>query len=122
MHGPADLLVEKDVPREDADGVVEPEGQLADAPGAVVERDHLAQELLAARSRRVDDLSLVEAQAHVVDLAGAEDGRERERDLALRAVVERGGEDLAVGEVLVAVGQEPAPALAPDGEGEVGPL
>src|SRR5690348_18070530 len=48
MHRPADLLVEEDVAREDGDGVVEAERELPYAARAVVERDHLLQEVLPA--------------------------------------------------------------------------
>ena len=58
--------------------VVQPERELAHPPRALVERDHLLQEVLAARGGRLDDLALLEAQAHVVHLPAAEDRGERE--------------------------------------------
>ena len=63
----------------------------------------------------------MEAQAHVVHLPATEDRGERERDLALGALVERSREDLPVREVLVSVGRDPG-AVSADDEGEVGAL
>src|SRR5436189_4431014 len=92
---PADLLVEKDVAREDVDRVVQAERELADAPRPVIDRDHLAQEAFAPRCRRLDHLTAAEPQADVVDLPALEHRGVREADLAFDARLERRGVDPA---------------------------
>src|SRR5213080_4839195 len=57
VHRAADLLVEEDVAGEDADRLVQAERELPDPPRALVDRDHLLEEVLAARGGRLDHLA-----------------------------------------------------------------
>src|SRR5438132_1035141 len=111
VHRPADLLVEERVAREHRHGLVHAERELPHAPGPVVHRDHLPQELLAAGRRGLDHLAGFEAKPHVVDLARVEDPGIREPDLAFDAGLDWSREDLSVGEVLLTLGGNPGPAL-----------
>src|SRR5919108_2898935 len=110
MDGAADLLVEEDVLREGRHRVVEAERELPDPARALVEPDHLLQEIRAAGRLGRDHLAALEPEANVVDLACAEDGRVRESDLALNARLDRRREDLAVGKVLLALRADPRAA------------
>src|SRR6266498_233503 len=118
VHRPADLLVEERVVGEAVDLVVEPEGDLTEAAGALVDVQQRLEELLAAGGLGADDLAALEAEADVLDLAAPEQRGEREADLALRRRLERARVDLAVGHVVAPVGGLPAPAF--DAEPEVG--
>ena len=80
--------------------VVGADAELAEAAGALVGVEQLDQELLAALGARVDDLAGLEAQPHAGDLAPADHGRQVEGDLALDRVLDRAGEELAVGHVV----------------------
>ena len=122
VDGAADLLVEERVAREALDRVVQPEGELAHAPRAVVQGEHLLEEVLPSRRRRLArPRRSSNRSSHVVDLAPAEDRREAEADRRRSTLVStRAGEDLAVGEVLPAVAGDPRAAA--DAEGEVGAL
>ncbi len=98
--------------------VVGADAELAEAAGALVGVEQLDQELLAALGAGVDDLAGLEAQAHAGDLAAADHGRQVEGDLALDRVLDRAGEELAVGHVVLAdAGDELA---AGDAELDVG--
>ena len=77
MHRPADLLVEKDVVREAVDLVVEPERDLAEEAGALVDVEQRLQVLAAASRLGVDDRAPLEAEPDVLDLAAAEERGER---------------------------------------------
>src|SRR4029077_11557209 len=111
---PADLLVEQGVAREELHRVVQAERELAHPPGPLVHRDHLAEEVLAARGGRLDHLSALEAKPDVVDLPRVEDRWIGEADFALDAGLDRGSEDLAVREVFLPVRGNPRPALGHD--------
>ena len=82
--------------------VVRPDPELAEAARALVGVERLDQELLAALRGGVDHPPVLEAQPHAGHLAPAVDRRERERDLAPDRVLDRPGEELAVGHVVVA--------------------
>ena len=60
------------------------------------------QVLLAALGRGVDHPAGLEAQAHPRDLPAADHRRQVEADFALDRVLDRAGEELAVGHVVVA--------------------
>ena len=62
MHRAADLLVEERVPGELGHGLVQAERKLPCAAGALVERQHLAQERLAFLGVRADDLAAAELE------------------------------------------------------------
>src|SRR5262249_31331168 len=72
VHRPAHLLVEQGVAGEHRDRPVHAEGELAETSGALVHRDHLAKEVLAALRRGLDHLAGLEAQTHAFDLARVE--------------------------------------------------
>src|SRR5690606_23691042 len=97
VDGAADLLVEEDLAGPVGDAEVGADPELAEAAGALVGVEHLDQELLAALGGRVDDLAALEAEADARDLAAGVGRRQVEGDLALRGVLERAGEELAVG-------------------------
>ena len=117
VHRPADLLVEERVAGELAHRMVEPERELAGPPGAVVERQHLAQERALARPR-LDHLAGTELEFDAAHAPARVARRVAEADLAVDLRLDRAGEDLAVGEVLAAVAGDPRPPL--DTEREVG--
>ena len=110
VHRAADLLVEQDLLRAGGDAVVGADAELAEPARALVGVEHLDQEVLALLGRGVDDLAVLEAEAHAGHLAAAVGGRERERDLAVRRVLDRAGEELAVGHVVLARAGDPGAA------------
>ena len=64
MDRAADLLVEERVPGELGHGLVQAERKLPGAAGALVERQHLAQERLTFLGVRADDLAAAELEPH----------------------------------------------------------
>ena len=104
VDGAADLLVEEDLAGAVGDAEVGADAELAEAAGALVGVEHLDQEVLAALGGRVDDLAALEAEADAGDLAAGVGRRQVEGDLALGRVLDRAGEELAVGHVVLAVG------------------
>ncbi len=118
VHRPADLLVEEDVAREAVDLVVEAERNLAEHLRARIGVEQRAQVFLPQRRLRVDDRSILEPEAHVLDLPPLEDRREREEDLAARPGLDRARVDLAVGHVVLPVRWDPAAPF--DDEEQVG--
>src|SRR5215211_6536994 len=100
----ADLLVEQDVARSAVDPVVGADPQLAQPPRAVVGVEQLVQEGLAALGACIGDPATLEAQPNSADLAPADHRREVKADLALDRILDRAGEELAVGHVVAPVG------------------
>src|SRR4051812_14335530 len=115
---PADLLVEEDLLGARLDAVVRPDAELAEAARTIVGVERLEQQLLPRRRARVRDLSVLEPEGHAADLPARVGGRERERDHAVRGVLDRTGEELAVGHVVVPVAGHPGAAR--DVQGDVG--
>src|SRR3954453_13179258 len=111
MDGPADLLVEQDLPGPRGDAVVRADAELAEAAGPVVGIEHLDQEVLALLGGGVDDLAALEAKPNSGDLAPGVARRQVEGDLALGRVLDRAREELAVRHVVLALGRNEGPAL-----------
>src|SRR6185437_5949561 len=93
--GAVDLLVEERVLHVLRDARVATDAELAEPPGAVVEVEHLDEEVLVRLGRGLDDLALLELQANALDLAAPVDrGELRECDRAGGRVLERRVEEL----------------------------
>src|SRR5919201_1329371 len=107
VHRPPDLLVEEDVPREAIDLVVEPEGNLADAPGAFVYAEQRLQIRVSPGRFGGDHAPALDPEPHVVHLAPAVDGREAEPDRAVDPRLDRARVDLSVGNVVKPAGRPP---------------
>src|SRR5215211_4736078 len=114
MDRSADLLVEQDLAGPGGDPVVGADAELAEPAGALVGVEHLDQELLALLGAGVDDLAALEPEADARDLTARIARRQVEGDLALGGVLDRTGEELAVGHVVLAVGGNEGPALDPE--------
>jgi len=84
--------------------------------GVLVE--HGDQEFFALRRRRFDHLAAAEGEANAVALAAAVYCWEAVADGPLDGVLDRAGEDLAVGKVFVSVAVDPAAAR--DGQLQIG--
>src|SRR3954449_1022192 len=111
MYGAADLLVEQDLAGAGGDPVVGADAELAETPGAVIGVEHLDQELLALLGRRVNHLAALELEVNARDLAARVARRQVEGDLALRRILDRPGEEFAVGHVVLAAGRDEGAAL-----------
>src|ERR671935_110424 len=117
VHRPPDLLVEEDVPREAIDLVVEPEGNLADAPGAFVYAEQRLQIRVSPGRFGGDHAPALDPEPHVVDFAPAVDGREAEPDRAVDPRLDRARVDLSVGNVVKPAGRPPGAPF--DGDRQV---
>src|SRR5262245_43995785 len=96
VRGAVDLLVEERVLHVAGDPGIAADAELAEAPGAVIQVEHLGQELPVARGRRVDDDTGLERERDPRDLAAVVDGRElAEHDRAVGGVLDRAEEELA---------------------------
>src|SRR5205814_10025220 len=113
-HRAADLLVEQALAGSAGAPAVRAEPELAEAASALVRVQHLDQEVLALLGRCVHDLAGLEAEPHTGDLAAPVARREMEADLALGRVLDRTGEELAIGHVVLAVGGDEGPLGDPD--------
>ena len=116
VEAAGDLLVEQDVPDGVVDLRVHAEGELADVPGALVDVQDLVH-IVRVVAGGLDDLAVPELQVHVPEQKAVIGGRHVVGDMAVDGVLHRGGIDLAVGNVPVAVHAEAGDAL--DGEGDV---
>src|SRR5690606_33345921 len=97
VHGAADLLVQQHVASAPVDAVVRADPELAEPAGALVGVEEPDEILLAALRRSVDDLPGLEAKAHARDLPAAHHRGQVEAHLALDRILDRAGEELAVG-------------------------
>src|ERR687887_650545 len=111
MDRAVDLLVEERVLHVLRDSRVAADPELAEAPRAVVEVEHLDQEVLVRLRRGVHDLAVLEAEPDALDLASAVDRWELgKRDRAGRRVLERRVEELPARDVGAACVDEPRAA------------
>src|SRR6185312_6913079 len=111
MHRAADLLVAEDVAGEAVDLVVETERDLAEDAGAFVHGEEGTEVVVAAGCLRLDDATILEAQAYVLHLATVVDRRERVADGSLSLRLRGAREHLSVGHVVAPVGRDPLAAL-----------
>src|SRR5204862_7049950 len=91
-------VVEDDAGLADARGGID-QGDLAEAAGAVVDRELGVQGVLAVAGAGLDDLPARHAQLEALDDRPAQRERHRAAYRALRALAVRAGEDLLGGEV-----------------------
>jgi hypothetical protein len=103
VHCPGHLLVEQDRPGGPVDADVGAYPQLSEIPGAGVSLDRRLQVVVAALCLGPDDATALEPQRHVGDLHAAGARGHGEVDGALGGILDRPGEDLAAGHVVLAV-------------------
>src|ERR671936_1136515 len=118
VHRAADLLVEKDVPGEAVDFVVEAKGDLAHPSRALVHVEQCPQIGLSPGGLRGYDPAVLETEAHVVDLPPCVDRGEAEPERPVDAGLDRARVDLAVRDVVEPARRCPRPAF--DGDRQVG--
>src|SRR5579884_289684 len=99
------------------DPVVRPHPEFADTGGSLVRVQETMEQLLVSPGRRRDDTPTPEGEMDPFNEDAAIDPGQVEGDLPLRAVVNGGGVDLAVGHVEVAIAHGVPPTSG--GEGEV---
>src|SRR4051812_27344363 len=107
VHGPADLLVEEDRADRAVDPEVRADADLAEARGAGVGRERLAQVGVAAVGACADDLARAELELDPLDGHAARARGDGEADRALGGVLHGAREDLARGHVAAAVRVHP---------------
>src|SRR5579871_1894913 len=118
MHRAADLLVEERVANAVRHARVVAEGELAEETRARVQFKHAVEECLSLARRCLDYFALAEDQPHPLDGDAVVCGGDVELDHAVGAVLDRPGEELAAGEVALAIAvDEDAPVY---GERQVG--
>src|SRR3712207_467581 len=118
VDGPADLLVEEDRPDRAVDAEVRADAELAEAAGAVVGRERALEVVVAVLGPGRDDRAVAERHLDALDVDAGGGGRDVEEDRAVRARLDRPGEDLAARHVAPAVAVDPGAAL--DAERQVG--
>jgi len=110
-----DLLVEEDIAGEAGHARIGAEGELAEPPRTVVHAEERLQQFVVPPGARLDHPPALETQAHIGHFLAAVDGGVGVADRPVGRILDRAGEDLAAGHVLVAVIADPgAPG---DGEG-----
>src|SRR5690606_18242588 len=105
---PEDLLVEEEIARHRAHERIDADAELAHATRPRIRGDQRSRDIFARIRRYLDHLSLLESQAEVVDAIRGEDEGLGEADVAVDAVVERRGRQLAVRPVRLAGEDRPA--------------
>ena len=106
MDGAADLLVEQHLAGPGLDAEVEPDAELAEAtrPSSIASTRSSNLHILVARGAH--DLAVPELEPDAADPAVGVHGGQLEEDRAVRAVLDRSGEDLAVRHVHPAVARD----------------
>ena len=104
VEGAADLLVEQDVLHGIGDAGVDGDGEFAELTRTLVHIVELDEvRLVAAGARRLHDLAVLDHVADAREELPVVHGRDVVRDRAVHGARDRGGVDLAVGDVLLAV-------------------
>ena len=120
MDGTPYLLVKEDILGEPLDAVVEAKGHLPQIPGPLIGIQHLVEELLPLVGPGLHNLSLLEGEAHTVDLHSRVTGGIIEVYMPLHGDLHGRGEDLAVGHVTLAIAVYPLAPLHREGEVRIG--
>src|SRR5262245_4267250 len=110
MDRAANLFVEQEVSGEALNLIIRAKGRLAEPPRTLVHIEQRAQQVFTFGGGCLNDLALLEDQAHIGDLAARVERREAEADVALGLGLVGAAEDLAVGKILAPVGVDPAPS------------